>query len=161
KRRGKPWIRLGPLILAGDLVHGGDQRLRNELASERTEIPIRTGELARRRRDEEFAVHRRYAPGTGRTAPTLKAGKKGHETGSAEPSHPVALTSSGADPIPPPAPEHPPRRGRAAARPTPRSETDGDGHSGSLTRGLGARLSFPPVPLATPNPFGAKFSGIV
>src|SRR5215469_9271830 len=56
-----------------------------------------------------------------------------HRTGSAEPSHPVDLTSLGADHIPHPASEHTPRGGAAAAGPTPGSETDGDGHDGSLT----------------------------
>src|SRR5215469_9950056 len=54
-------------------------------------------------------------------------------TGSAEPSHPVDLTSLGADHIPHPATEHTPRGGPAAARPAPGSETDSDGHAGSLT----------------------------
>src|SRR5215469_12675038 len=58
KFRGEPGIRLGPLVLGGDLIHGGDQCLRDELAAERTEIPVRAGELARQRREEESAVHR-------------------------------------------------------------------------------------------------------
>ena len=36
--RDEPGIRLGPLVLDGDLIHGGDQRLRDELTAERTEI---------------------------------------------------------------------------------------------------------------------------
>src|SRR5215469_10525020 len=58
-----------------------------------------------------------------------------HRTGSAEPSHPVDLTSLGADHVPHPASEHTARGGPAAARPTPRSETDTDGHDGSLAHG--------------------------
>jgi hypothetical protein len=70
--RGEPGIRLGPLVLAGDLIHGGDQRLRDELAAERTEITVPVGKIARQRREEEFAVHRAYAPGTGH--PGFKVG---------------------------------------------------------------------------------------
>jgi len=63
--RREPGIRLGPLVLDGDLIHGGDQRLRDELAAERTEISVPVRGLARQCREEEFAVHRTYAPGTG------------------------------------------------------------------------------------------------
>ena len=63
--RGEPGIRLRPLVLDGDLIHGGDQRLRDELAAERTEISVPVGGFARQRREEEFAVHRTCAPGTG------------------------------------------------------------------------------------------------
>src|SRR5215469_2226063 len=78
ERCGKPRVRLGFLVLAGDLVHGGDQRLRDELAAERTEIPVRIGEMTRRRRDKEFAAHRRCAPSRD-PRPALVAGKNGHE----------------------------------------------------------------------------------
>ena len=44
--RGEPGIRLGPLVLDGDLIHGGDQRLRDELAAERTEISVPVGGFA-------------------------------------------------------------------------------------------------------------------
>jgi hypothetical protein len=50
-------IGLGLLVLDGDLVHGGDQGLRDELAAERTEVPFGAGDLTLRVRDEEFAGH--------------------------------------------------------------------------------------------------------
>jgi hypothetical protein len=42
--RGEPGIGLGSLVLDGDLIYGGDQRLRDELAAERTEISVPSGD---------------------------------------------------------------------------------------------------------------------
>jgi hypothetical protein len=72
-------IGLGLLVLDGDLIHGGDQRLRDELTAERAEIALGAWHLARQRRDEEFAVHGGSAPVPGRTPRVvrLRTGSRG------------------------------------------------------------------------------------
>src|SRR5258708_8960171 len=80
-----------------------------------------------------------------------------HGTGDAEPSHPVHLTSLGAQHIPHLAPEHTPRGCPATARPAPRGEADGNRHGRMLshsprrvTVGPWARRRQRAVPSATP-----------
>jgi hypothetical protein len=43
---GEGGVGLGLLVLRGDLVHGGDQRLRDELAAERAEVSLGAGDGA-------------------------------------------------------------------------------------------------------------------
>lgn len=50
-------VALGLLVLDGDLVHGGDERLRDELAAEVAEVALGVGNVTLRVRDEELAGH--------------------------------------------------------------------------------------------------------
>ena len=68
-------IRLRLLVLGGDLIHGGDQRLGDERAAELAEVPLGAWGLARQRRDEEFAVHGGHAPKPGHTEMTAGPGR--------------------------------------------------------------------------------------
>jgi hypothetical protein len=54
---GELGVGLGLVVLDGDLVHGGDEGLRDELAAERAEVAFSAGELTLRVGDEELAGH--------------------------------------------------------------------------------------------------------
>lgn len=67
---------LGLLVLDGDLVHGGDERLRDELAAEVAEVALGVGDVTLRVRNEERAAgHAQYSYGCdGMDAPYCAAG---------------------------------------------------------------------------------------
>lgn len=69
-------VALGLLVLDGDLVHGGHERLRDELAAEFAEVALGVGDVTLRVRNEERAAgHAQYSYGCdGMDAPYCAAG---------------------------------------------------------------------------------------
>ena len=57
-------VGLGLVVLDGDLVHGGDERLGNELAAEGAEVALGAGDLTLGVRDEERTGHASTSQGT-------------------------------------------------------------------------------------------------